>query len=477
MRIRKALPFQTNNLTGLRAFRNFDVFFAAQSGHVDFGPERGLSHGHRHSAMQIRILALEIGMHLDFENDVKIARRAPVLARLALTRNPESRVRIYTRGNPQIDRARALNPALPAAVRAPLAHNLPRAAAIGTGARDREETLLVMNLTAAAATLAGDHSCAFFCPGSVANFAEFETRQTDFRVDSRGRLFKTQFHVVTKIRTALRAVARAAPSENILEAKKISEDILKLLKYGLVDAAIKSAARKSRKSVTIVGDALLRLRQDRVGFGGFPKFFLRFLFLLRVAVRMPLQGCFAVGGFDFFGGSSTFDSEDFVAITFFTHRLDSQGSLICKCIWTGAFARMHDDANDRGPEHTPVKQIPVLKDVQDESVRIVRRFGALDGLVEMRIENLSRRVETFEPMAREGVKELLSNQQHTFAIFFVAGVVMRLQGTIESVENRNQIHHQSFETSAPFFMAIALDAFLVIFKIGLPANQRLKQVF
>src|SRR6202043_1068732 len=130
---------------------------------------------------------------------------------------------------------------------------------------------------------ARDDSGSLFRAGAVANFAEFQTRQADFGVYPRSRFFKTEFHVVAEVRSALGTVARAASSKNILEPKKIAEDILKFIKNSLIDAAIESTARKPCVSIAVVGDALLRFRKNRVRFGGFPKPFLRFLFLLRIA--------------------------------------------------------------------------------------------------------------------------------------------------------------------------------------------------
>src|ERR1700730_9156936 len=135
-----------------------------------------------------------------------------------------------------------------------------------------------MNLPAAAAGHAGDNPGSLFRASAVANFAEFQTRQPDFRVHSRGRLFKTAVHVVAEVCAALGTIARAASSKNILEPKKIAEDILKFIKNSLIDAAIESTARKSRVSIAVISDALLGFRKNRVSFGGFPKLFLRFLF-------------------------------------------------------------------------------------------------------------------------------------------------------------------------------------------------------
>src|SRR5258708_14223705 len=133
-----------------------------------------------------------------------------------------------------------------------------------------------MDLSPASASHAGDYSGSFFRAGAVAHFAEFQTRQTDFCVHSRGRFFKTQFHVVAEVSAALGTVARAASSKNILEAKKIAENILKFIENRLIYAAIESAARKPGISVAVIGDSLLRFRKNRVRFGGFAKLFLRF---------------------------------------------------------------------------------------------------------------------------------------------------------------------------------------------------------
>ena len=167
---------------------------------------------------------------------------------------------------------------LPAAVGTGFAHDLSRAAAVRAGARNGEKSLLVMDLSAAAASRAGDHSRAGFRAGAVAAFAEFQAREANFGIHSGGGFFKAEFHVVAKVRAALRAVARAAAAENILEAEEIAEDILKFVEDGLIDAAVEAAARKSRIAKAVIRGALLRVGKNRVGFGGFAEFFLRFLF-------------------------------------------------------------------------------------------------------------------------------------------------------------------------------------------------------
>src|SRR6266853_2521648 len=339
-------------------------------------------------------------MSSDVENDVKIAWRAAIVTGLAFARHAEPRVRIDPRRNSQIDCPGAFDAALAPAVRTGLTHDLSRAAAIRARAGDREKTLLVMNLPAPAAGHTGNDSCALFRTGSVADFAEFQTRQPDFRVDAVGRLFKAQFHVVPQVRAPLRTVARAASAKNILESKKIAKDVLKFVENGLIDAAVKAAARKSCKAEAVVGGALLRFRKDRVRFGGFAELLLCFLLLRRVAVRMPLQGCLTIGGFNFVGRSGTFDSEHFVTVTFLTHWRIELVSLIFHGSGIGVLDGMDADADNRGPENTSVKHVPILKEVEDKSVRMIFRFDTLDGLVHVRIEYLVGGIDAFHAVAR-----------------------------------------------------------------------------
>src|SRR5260221_3297347 len=101
---------------------------------------------------------------------------------------------------------------------------------------------------------------------------------------------------------------------------------------------------------------------------------------------------------------------------------------------------MNDNANNRGAQDASVKHVPVLKDVEDMSVRIIIGLGALDGLVEVRIELLAGGVYAFHTVTRECVPELFANQRYTLTVFFVSRIVVCLQRSIESVEDGYQIH-------------------------------------
>jgi hypothetical protein len=136
-----------------------------------------------------------------------------------------------------------------------------------------------------------------------------------------------------------------------------------------------------------------------------------------------------------------------------------------------------DDTDNRGPQDTPVKYVPVLENVENESVGMVFRFGALDGLVKVRIENLPGGLNALHTMTREGIPELLADQHHALAIFFVRGIVVRLESPVESIENGNQIRDQAFDAAARLIMAVTLDPLAIVFEVSLAADQCLKEIF
>ena len=138
---------------------------------------------------------------------------------------------------------------------------------------------------------------------------------------------------------------------------------------------------------------------------------------------------------------------------------------------------MNADADNRGPENTSVKHVPVLKDVEDKSVGMIFRFGAFDGLVNVRIENLSGGINALHAVTREGVPELFPDQQHALAIFFVGGIVVRLERPVESIEDGNQIRDQAFDAAARLIMAVTLDPLAIVFEVSLAADQCLKEIF
>ena len=86
-----AFVAQFEELTALRSGRNFQIRLAFQRRHRDFAAERGEGEGDRYLAEEIVIFALKNFVLLNVNDHVKIARRAPADAGLAVTRGTESR--------------------------------------------------------------------------------------------------------------------------------------------------------------------------------------------------------------------------------------------------------------------------------------------------------------------------------------------------------------------------------------------------
>jgi hypothetical protein len=138
---------------------------------------------------------------------------------------------------------------------------------------------------------------------------------------------------------------------------------------------------------------------------------------------------------------------------------------------------MNAHADNRGPENTPVKHVPVLKDVEDKSVGMIYRFGALDGLVHVRIECFAGGIDALNAVARKSIPELFADESHALAILLVSRIVVRLERSIKSIEDGNQISDQALDAAAPLLVTVALDALPVIFEVGLPADKRLLEIF
>jgi hypothetical protein len=63
----------------------------------------------------------------------------------------------------------------------------------------------------------------------------------------------------------------------------------------------------------------------------------------------------------------------------------------------GCRARIHGYTDHGGAQHAPVKKISWLKDLQDGAIFVLGRFGAIHGLMQVRIELLSGWIETLDP--------------------------------------------------------------------------------
>src|SRR5712692_513400 len=317
--VRQSFALDTKNRAALRTFGNFQALFAGQRRNHNLRPQRRLRHADGNRAEKVRAAPLEERMLLDLENDVQIARRTAIRSFLAFPGDAEPRARVHAGRNAQINSAFALEASLAAAIRAAFPNHLSGALALRTRARDGKEALLVDELPAPAALLAGADARAGFGAGSVARLAELQARDFDFSRDAAGGLFEGKRHVVAQIGAALRAVAAApgaSATEKIFESEEVPENILKILEDAAVESALEADSGNPRVAEAVIGLALRRVAQHAIRLGRFAEFFFGVRLALRVAVGMPLQRRLTIGGFNLFGRGITADTQNFVKIAF-----------------------------------------------------------------------------------------------------------------------------------------------------------------
>src|SRR5580704_14080140 len=258
-------------------------------------------------------------MLLHFEEDIQIARGTAVGSRLALTGHAQARAGIDSCGHAHFERAFAFDTCLAAAGLASLADHLSRTLACRAGARDREESLLVGHLSAAAAGLACSHAAAGFSARSLAGFAVLAADQPNLGAHAGCSILKAERHVVAQIGAPLApggaASSPSAPTEGLVKAEQIAQNVVKLLKnHGIEAATLKSPAAQSSVSEAVVDRALLGIGQNGVGFRGHPEIDLGFFFVLRIAIGMPFERGFAIGRFDLVGRRITLDAKNHVIV-------------------------------------------------------------------------------------------------------------------------------------------------------------------
>src|SRR6266487_1976986 len=174
-------------------------------------------------------------MLFHFQHHVQITGWPAIRPGLALAGDSQPRSRIHTGRNSQLDGFFAFETSLAVALLAALAHNLARTLARRARAGDGEKPLLVGQLAAPAACLAGLHAGALLRARAVAGLAVFLAGELDFCGHPHRRFLERQRHVIAQVGTALCACASAAPAaEQIFEAEEIPENVVEVLENRMV---------------------------------------------------------------------------------------------------------------------------------------------------------------------------------------------------------------------------------------------------
>src|SRR5580700_10993792 len=244
--------------------------------------ERGLRKTDGNFADQIRTAALEERMLFHVQKNVKVAGWAAVDSRLALSGHSQTRARIHSSRNADLQYTLALDASLAAARNAGLLDRLPRALAGRARTRDREKSLRVGHLPAPATSAVRGHARPRLGASSLADLAQLVPRQIDLTGNACRGFFENENKIVAKIRTTLPAPAAAAgaaspTTENFVEAEEVAKHVLKFLENRGVESGIETAITQARRAKTVVDRAFLRIRKNRIGFRSRAKVVLGFL--------------------------------------------------------------------------------------------------------------------------------------------------------------------------------------------------------
>ena len=133
-----------------------------------------------------------------------------------------------------------------------------------------------------------------------------------------GGLQQVELQVAAKVLATPGAIAASAASAEQVAKQSVAKDVAKCLEDIADVAELRrlAGAGKSRVAITIVAGPLLRVAEDLERFGGFLELDYRFL-VIRVAVRVILQGCVAVCIGDLLVRSCPRQPEDLVVVCAF----------------------------------------------------------------------------------------------------------------------------------------------------------------
>src|SRR4029453_9983491 len=136
---------------GLRALGDFDGLFSIDAGHFDLGSKRERREGERNGAVQVIAVALEELVLAHEDDHVKIAGRTNKRSPFPSAGETQPLRGRDAGGNLHGQLASLFDGAVAPAVRARLGDHFAGAAALPAGPRDGEESLLIPQLTSAAA--------------------------------------------------------------------------------------------------------------------------------------------------------------------------------------------------------------------------------------------------------------------------------------------------------------------------------------
>src|ERR1700722_14436653 len=110
-------------------------------------------------------------------------------------------------------------------------------------------------------------------------------------------------------------------------------------------------------------------------------------------------------------------------------------SCVLVCSIFRCAARVNGYADRGGEQHATMEEIAGLEHLQDGAVFMNCGFGAIHGLMEMRIKLFAERIDALDAEASDVVDELLVDKLEAFAIIFVLSFAMSGKRVLETVDD------------------------------------------
>ena len=212
-----------------------------------------------------------------------------------------------------------------AAVRARILDHLTGTVAVRAGLLNREEALRHTDRTASAAVRAGRLGSTGLAAGAVAGFAGIPDRNPDLRLHALRGILERNRELILKILARISVGTRIRPSAARLVAEHVAEDIPEHASENISPVHSAHAAHAAHiraaggaiqafLSESVIGRALLRIGQRRVGRSNLFKLFLCGL-IPRIPIRVVLHSETPIRLLDFFSRSIARNTQDLVIIS------------------------------------------------------------------------------------------------------------------------------------------------------------------
>ena len=128
-----------------------------------------------------------------------------------------------------------------------------------------------------------------------------------------------------------------------------------------------------------------------------------------------------------------------------------------------------------GTKNAAVEDVAGLEDLKNCAVGVVWRFRAVERLVKVRVKGLTNGIEALRSEPGDVVEQLLVDQLESFTIVLIFGFAMGSKCIFKTVDDGDERFNDASGGTLGIFEAFFFDASLIIFVVGLAAQEGLAE--